>query len=54
MKITDPQVIEDGEKDLIHAVQEDLDLEQNINLQVKQAPHKFLVLLKIRSTMRRN
>ena len=27
MKITDPQVIEDGEKDLINAVQEDLDLD---------------------------
>jgi len=27
MKITDPQVIEDGEKDLITAVQEDLDLD---------------------------
>jgi len=27
MKITDPQVIEDGEKDLIEAVQEDLDLD---------------------------
>ncbi|RLB87689.1 MAG: hypothetical protein DRH26_15120 [Deltaproteobacteria bacterium] len=26
MKITDPQVIEDGEKDLINAVQEDLDM----------------------------
>ncbi len=27
MKITDPQIIEDGEKDLIEAVQEDLDLD---------------------------
>ena len=27
MKITDPKVIEDGEKDLINAVQEDLDLD---------------------------
>ncbi|MCP4718620.1 MAG: hypothetical protein GY860_04105, partial [Desulfobacteraceae bacterium] len=27
MKITDPQVIEEGEKDLIEAVREDLDLD---------------------------